>query len=374
MPLSRAAFDYAPWETFGKDVSVRQFGVLLASEVAPSQDVAGDQITFGSPRAWTILSGFPRPDIASNQNAFTFGGAGAGLSLDAKLGMRLLEPRSFQLGAAHFVITASWQGQGGSTPLTLGTLSTLHAVLGDNEAFLPGAAAPGTGQLVITVQAGRAGLGWPTLPPSPPARFPGAVLAVLASRTGAVHANDALYLYLPAAHITPGKVETYYVADEGSTYTTPRPTSTTLSRASEGQIYPPRVLTASTEPASGFTVLNRKPGGLRLVDPTRFGDAATRAAVLVEANLFTGAFQVLGAVATIDQRQANYPDLDVPDPWPAFSYGPSKNAVQGNVPETGLLSIHLQTLAGNFIPQAELVIMNRAGQSLWCMAICCRRR
>src|SRR5205823_6268001 len=105
------------------------------------------------------------------------------------------------------------------------------------------------------------------------------------------------------------------------------------------------VLTTSAEPASGFTALNRGTGRLRLADPTRFGDAAHRAAVLVEANLFTGAFQTLGAVATIDQPQANYPDLEVPNPWPAFSYGPSKNAVQGNVPETGLLSIHLQTLA-----------------------------
>ncbi len=363
IPLSRAAFDYAPWETFGQDVSVCQFGVLLASDAAPSPDVVGDQITFGAPRSWSISSGNLIEDVASDQNALTFGGAGAGLSLDATLGMRLLEPRSFQLGAAHFVITAGWQGGGVTT--TLGALSTLHAVLADSDTFHPGSAtAPGAGQLVITVQTGQASLGWPHLPSSPPAYFPGAVLAVRASRTGALHANDALYLYLPAAYINPNDMRTYYVADDGSTYTTATLDPPTLARASEGQIYPPRVLTTSAEPASGFTVLNRGPGGLRLADPTRFGDAAHRAAVLVEPNLFTGAFQTLGAVATIDQPQANYPDLDVPDPWPAFSYGPGKNAIQGNVPATGLLSIHLKTLAGDFIPQAELIMVNRVGQSL----------
>src|SRR5438128_9451487 len=56
-PLSRAVFDHAPWETFGKDVSVRQFGVLFASDIAPSLDVVGDQITFESPHSWSISSG-----------------------------------------------------------------------------------------------------------------------------------------------------------------------------------------------------------------------------------------------------------------------------------------------------------------------------
>src|SRR5437016_4210657 len=69
-PLSRAVFDHAPWETFGKDVSVRQFGVLFASDIAPSLDVVGDQITFESPRSWSISSGILNADIASAQNAF----------------------------------------------------------------------------------------------------------------------------------------------------------------------------------------------------------------------------------------------------------------------------------------------------------------
>ena len=361
-PLSRAAFDHAPWETFGKDVSVRQFGVLFASDIAPSLDVVGDQITFESPRSWSISSGTLNADIASAQNAFTFGAAGAGLSLDATSGMRLLDPGSFQLGGKHFVITALWTD--GDIPTVLGAVSTLHAALGDSDAFHPGAAAVGSGQLILTVQTGRVGLGWPNLPPSPPAYFPGAVLAIRASRLDAPHAADTLYLYLPPAHIKPDDLPTYYVADEGSTYTSATFDSTTLARPSEGQIYPARLLTASTEPASSFTVLNRKPGGLRLPDPARFGPAGNRAAVLIEVSLFTGAFQTLGAVATIDQSQADYPELDVPDPWPAFTYGPSKNAINGTLPESGLLSIRLKTLAGDFVPRAELIVVNRARQSL----------
>ena len=98
-PLSRAGFEHAPYETFGKDVSIRQFGVLLASDTAPSQDVIGDQTTFNSPRSWTMSSGVPTPSMASDKQPFTFGGAGAGLKLDATKGMRLLQPHTFEQGA-----------------------------------------------------------------------------------------------------------------------------------------------------------------------------------------------------------------------------------------------------------------------------------
>jgi hypothetical protein len=342
MPITRAAFDRAPWETFGSDVAVRQFGVLLASEVAP------------------------QPDLTRSRTVFTFGGAGAGLALDATTGMRLLEPRRFQLGGAHFVITAEWhQFTNPSTIIILGALSTLHASLGNSIAFEQGAAAPGPGQLVLTVQTGRPEIGWsgpPALPASPAARFPGAIIAVRAARIGPVHAADGLYVYLPAAFVTPADRVTYYVADDGSTYATAELNVITLARASEGQVYPPRLSSPSTAPADAFTALNRASAGMRFADPTRIGGAG----VLVQLDLFTGAFQALGAVATIDQTQtaATYPDLQVPDPWPALSYGPSKRALAGDLPSEGILSVQLVPLAGDFIPPLELIVSNRRGQSL----------
>jgi len=337
-PLTRVAFDDAPWETFGSDVAVRQYGVLLASEVEP------------------------QPDLTSSTSPFTFGGRGPGLSLDVTAGMRLLEPRSFQLGAAHFVITAVWEREG-SASTTLGALSTLHAALDDGRAFQPGGAASGPGRLALTVQAGRPGLAWsgvPALTVSPAARFPGAKLTVRAASTGPVHLSDGLYIYLPAAFLTPADVKTYYVADDGATYAAPDLNSPSLARTSEGQLYPSRVSRSSTGPADAFTLLNRGLGGLRLTDPSRFGGVG----VLVEVDLFTGAFQTLGAVATISQAATNYPELQVPDPWPPFTYGPGKNAVAGNLPSQGLISVLLKPLAGDFVPPAELIVVNRAGESL----------
>src|SRR5207253_1684654 len=117
--------------------------------------------------------------------------------------------------------------------------------------------------------------------------FPGAVLAVRAARSGPVHESDGLYVYLPEAFLMPGDTVTYYVADDGSTYTVPDFDTMALARAAEGQIYPPRIVGPSTAPADGFRTLNRKPGGLRLTDPARFAGAG----VLVEAALFTGVFQ-----------------------------------------------------------------------------------
>jgi hypothetical protein len=86
--------------------------------------------------------------------------------------------------------------------------------------------------------------------------------------------------------------------------------------------------------------------------------------VLVQVDLFTGAFQTLGAVATISQAASDYPQLQVPNPWPPFTYGPSKNAVAGNLPSQGLLTVLLKPLSGGFVPPAELIATNRAGQSL----------
>jgi hypothetical protein len=356
-PLTRAAFDRAPWETFGKDVAVRQFGVLLASDQPPM------------------------PAATTSTTPFNFGGTGIGLTLHPTVGMRLPDVRDFGTGGSHFIITAGWLHAGALTPL--GTLSTLHAALGDGDAYHPGEATPGPGQLVIIVQTGRpgtpvsppAGLGWPDLPPAPPARFPGAVLTVRAASSGPPHAAEALYIYLPATLVRPADTLIYYVADDGSTYTAAALDATTLAQGAAGQVFPARPLTQSTEPAASFAVLSRAPGrqsnaepvndrpaGMIVLDPGRFAGVQ----VLMQAEIFTGPFppQALGAVATVDQAAADYAYLQAPNPWPAFSYAPSHAAVQDALPTAGLLTLYLKPLAGNFIPQAEVVLANRTGASL----------
>jgi hypothetical protein len=151
-PLTRAEFAQAPWETFGTAVAVRQFGVLLASEVEPL------------------------PALSNSQTPFTFGNAGAGLRLHGTSGLRLLPSQQLSTGDPHFVLVAGWYN-GGVT--RLGSLSTLHAALNDGDEFHPGVPATGSGHLVFEIQTGRAGLGWPGMPTSPAGRFPGAVIAVL---------------------------------------------------------------------------------------------------------------------------------------------------------------------------------------------------
>jgi hypothetical protein len=341
-PITRAEFAREPWESFASDVAVRQFGVLLASEIPPE------------------------PNLTSSSVAFTFGSAGSGLGLHPTAGMRLLEPRRFELGSAHFLISAVWQ-QGAGISTTLGILSTLFAasdldgsvaspVLAE-QAFQPIATATGTGELLIIVETGGPGTAWPgpPLPASPAARFPGAILSIRAARTGALHGTDGLYVYLPATFLVPRKSESYYVADDGSTFTTLDFGSTSLARSSEGQIYPSRIVNPSTAPAKSFTVLNRRQG-LRLPDPTRFGGLG----VLYEAALSSPdnpLAAILGAIATVDQ----------PSPtgtWPHFTYGPSNSALAGQTPGQGFLSVLVRPLSGNFIPASELVVLNRSGQSL----------
>ena len=334
--ISRAAFNAAPWASFGmeSDIGVRQFGVMLAAPEAPAIRAT------------------------SSNTPFSFGSS----SSVSVAEMRLINPRSFQLGSAHFLITAVWQA--GSTSSNLGFLSTLFAASGIDPAFQAGFAGSGSGQLAITVQTARNGIGWPgpSLPASPAARFPGAVLTVRAARTGAVHTEDGLYVYLPAGLVSPGDGVTYFVADDGSTYTSADLQDSTLARSAEGQVYPPRASSPSTAPALTFRNLNRRPGAMVLTDPERFVDDA----ILVEAALFTGsnAFQTLGGIATTEQAPGVDPDLQAPNPWPAYSFAPSKKAVSGDIPTEGLLSILLRPLSGDFIPPAELVLKNRSGQSL----------
>jgi hypothetical protein len=352
-PVTRADFAQAPWQSFGSDIAVRQFGVLLASEILPD------------------------PQLTGSSAAFTFGNAGSGLALHPTAGMRLLEPRSFQLGAAHFLISAVWRQSGGLSR-TLGMLSTLLAAsalskppaspLSAERAFWPINTATGSGQLLITVQTGGSGTVWPgpRLPASTAARFPGAILAIRAARNGALHLADGLYIYLPPAFVVPGNPLSYYVADDGSTFTAPDFSSTSLARSSEGQIYPGRVTNPITAPADAFRVLNRTSDGLHLADPARFGGLG----VLYEVALFPPSpvnplASILGAIATVDQNSSAYPLLHLPaGTWPAFTYGPSNSAILGQNQMQGFLSVLVQPLSGSFIPAAELVIVDRRGQSL----------
>ncbi len=329
-PLSRSAFSKHPWDSFGNqgDIAVRQFGVLLAADAAPK----------------------PVP-VSGSLNPFTFAAAGAGLTLDPAAGMRLMEADRFQLGAISFTISAQWKSS--ATVSTLGSLNTRNAAAG-KPAFTAGSPAPGTGQLVLQVAAGSG---------SPRARFPGAVVAIRAKSNGPVRSTDGLYAYLPPSFVDARSgPQVFFIADDGSAYSSAVPASATLARAAEGQAYPPRLLNPSARAVEGFVALNRKGNGLMLLDPSRFGGAG----VLVEASLNTGpgAFQPLGGVATVAEPAAGFTELQTPDPWPAFTYAPSKVALSGQVPSTGLLSVLVKPLSGNVIPAAELIVQNRAGQSL----------
>src|SRR5207245_2267367 len=72
--------------------------------------------------------------------------------------MRLVETRPFQLGSAHFLITALWQA--GSTVTNLGFLSSLFAASGIDPAFRAGGTGSSKRRLVVTVRTGRHGIGW----------------------------------------------------------------------------------------------------------------------------------------------------------------------------------------------------------------------
>src|SRR5262249_31109007 len=115
----------------------------------------------------------------------------------------------------------------------------------------------------------------------------------------------------------------------------------------------------STRPANDFTILNRQSGALRLADPSRFGGAG----IYFQVEIFTGAFQSLAAIATIDQVSGS-PQFPGPSPWPAFTSRPSLGAANNTVPDEGLLTVLVQPLSGNFLPASELVVINRLGDSL----------
>jgi len=353
-PITRAAFDRAPWNTFGSDIGVRQFGVLLASGTEP------------------------RPAISTSQTPFTFGNEPAAV-LDPNGGLRLMDVRSFRSGAEHFVITAEWK-RASSFPTRLGSLSTRHAVLNDAKPFHFGRLVLDAGKLIISLRTGRAGREFPGLPASPAAGFPGAVVAVYGS--GPFRFTDVLYVYLPAVFVSPGEKITWYVADDGSTWNTPDFNAASLARASEGQIYPPREPDPpSVAPAEEFIRLDRGPAGLRIADPKRFGEAQ----VLFRAELWTGAapssspdqaFEPIAATATFAMQDTLLlPDFSFTGTLPALSSVPSKSARKGDLPQRPtpvpppVLTIFVQHFflgqpQRGLIQATELIVRNRQGQSL----------
>jgi hypothetical protein len=339
-PISRADFAHLPGQYFGRDIGVKQYGILLATSTQPQ-------------------ALFSNSDIP-----FTFGLSGSGLMLDSAQGVRLIDSEVFQPGGVSFVVTAEWRQDDG-TIVSLGSLNTYEAALNLGTAFQPGSSASDTGVLTISVALLSAGTSSFTVPPfigMQPARFPGAILALRAVQKGPLRTSDGIYVYVPAAHLNADSKVIVWVADDGTTYYNPSMSLLSLARASEGQTYPQWNAPPSTEPAFSFTALNRGPQGLVIVDRSRFGGSG---AIFV-AELFTGTPQILGAIATVDLAGSAYPRLKVPALWPAFTFGADPNAVTSG----GLLDILVQPVGvfsppnANRIPATELVFTNRAGASL----------
>ncbi len=334
-PVTRATFNKSPGQFFGTDIGVRQFGILLA----------------GQPDA--------RPADATPSDApFTFGGTTGPLVLDQTNGLRLINAADFTPAATHFVVEAVWRQ--GSNDTSLGALSTLLAARGEAGAFRVGSTALGTGRLVLALQTGRTALGL-TVPTAPAARFPGAVFAIRAARTGAPRTTDACYVYLPPAFVRPTDRLIHHIAADGSAYGAPDLGRASLRRASEGQVYPAFPPTQSATATDAFKLISRTAGALRIADPSRLAGVA----VLIQAELFNGGvFQTQGALASIPQPAASFPDLNVPNPWPALTFGPARSPPMSPATDAARLAVLLRPLSGNFVPSCELIVRSRNGKSL----------
>ena len=353
-PLTRTAFGAAPWKTFGQDLAVRQHGLLLATESPPP---ATDQLGPIAPRSWDLTAA-PAGRPADPRLPFTFGGQGPGLTLHPTSGLRLLTPRDFQHGGAHFVLIAEWWD--GSSAVRLGGLSTLRAASGAADAYQSGVAAEENGQLRLAIHTGRVGLGFAGLPPSPAGRFPGATVAIRRANPEVPRSSDAILVALPAAYVTPAQPRVFYVADDGALCADPDLPPAERAAPPTGPVYPRRVLTADVRPPGGYVPLHRGPGGMRLPDPSRFGTAQ----VLVQAEVFApGPNTPLGAVATTDCVITDHPELEGPNTWPAFTYRRSLLALAGNLPE-GTLALRIRPLSDTLVPAFEAIVVDRDGRSL----------
>ena len=347
--ISRDAFDHAPWSFIGEEIGVRQFGVQMMSDAEPLDAQTGSS----SPLSWDLAAA-PQAKFLNPRAPFTFGGQAAGMSLNASAGLRLMNVHDFEETSAHFVISAEWWNDTTSTATLMGSLST------KTGAFVTGAASTGAGQLRVVVRTGRSGLGFAGLPASNSGRFPGAIVAIRRANTVIPRVNDVRYLALPASFISTTDAIIWFVADDGSTYSTANLAATTLERSRFGDVYPARSLTASRRPASDFSPIGRGPNGLRLPDSARLGTAQ----LLVQAEIFAaGPPQILGAIASVNRVITSHPGLEGPNNWPAFTYRRGLAVLAGNVPE-GKLAIRVVPLSGVLVPQCEVIIQSRAGETL----------
>jgi hypothetical protein len=312
-PIARSAFAHDP-AAFATDVVVRQLGIPLAR-------AAGT------------------PLRSSSHAAFRFGGAGAGLRLHPSAGLRLMNGAPFARGSVDFVIAAQSMPAGTA-------LGTLHTRTG---AYAQGAATTGAGSLALTVSLASG---------ATRARFPGAVLAVRAAQSGALRDADGLYAYLPARAFDAGTPVTYYVADDGSTYTSASLGPADLARPSEGALYPVRATLPSVTPITGAPPLRRTAGALVVADPSRCAGSGAFIAV----GVLSGTFQPAAGLATAASGSA-FPGFPS-GTWAPFADRASIASLNGTLPDSGLLAVQITPLGGDALPPLELVVALRDGSAL----------
>jgi hypothetical protein len=327
-------------------------------------------------------------NFSASDQPFKFGDTSEA-ALDPAIGMRLMEPSDFAAGGEHFTITALWRSPAGDTEL--GRLLTLQARLGDQAAAFTatlGTTDMAGGQLVIRIETGPGDTATGRLPAGP-GRFPATVIALRdrqAIPRAALDENkrprplsayqDALLVYLPGAVVAPDANPPLelLVADDGSTTTVPGAVPARV-RSSEGQVWPPADLTRPS-PVPLHLSLHRRTG-LRVADPSRIADLA-----LLEAYLFTGVPQLVGAVVTQNLPVTSFPadpgDALYTGPEPvrgdaplteltAFAYYPSQAAVTDALPVTGQLLLRVRKAATGPVsvwPQTEVVLTDRGGAGL----------
>ena len=355
-PITRAAFAATPATYFGpdKDVAIRRFGVPMA-----------------------LAQGDP-PTVSQSVRPFTFGTTSP-VKLHPTAGMRAVNRDQFPPGSEHFLITSIWRTP--SADITLGALRTLEARLGlDSAAILPGSLTALAGRLVLRIETGPASAALKR-PAAGAGRFPACVIAirddVTVPRAALDDANrpslvsgyqDALYVYLPEAYLRPGNPLELQVADDGSTYYLGRMDREHLARSSEGQVWPAADMSRQSVVPAEIALHRRR--GIKCLDQARFTDP-----MIIQALIFTGAAQLLGAMVTADTPFNALPpdlqrELEIPTgqaTWNAFQFLPSDASVRDLLPAGGklLLSVSpLQTDRAQLCPQVEIVVSDRAGNAL----------
>ena len=327
-PIARSAFALDP-AAFAADVVVRQLGIPLARAAET-------------------------PLRSSSHTAFGFGGAGAGMKLDTSAGLRLLNEEPFAHGGVDFAIVAQSMPAGT-------TLGTLHM---RTTAYAPGAATTAAGNLALTVSLASDAVR---------ARFPGAVVAVRAAQSGALREADGLYVYLPARALDAGTPVTFYVAGDGSTYTSASLAPTDLARASDGPLYPPRATLPSVTPITGAPPLRPSAGALVVTDPSR----CVGSGAFIAAGVLAGTFQPAAALTTA-ASSSTFPGF-ASGLWTPFADRASIALLSGTLPGSGpppsptdqpgpqhreLLAVQITPLGGDALPPLELVVSLRNGSAL----------